>query len=68
MAKLAYLTIYALAAAIALDFVAYCFFGSSLAYCPAEGSCDGWLIARLTACFTLAVVGGILQTNYELHR
>lgn len=66
MARIVFVSIYALAAAFGLDLAAYCFFGRSLSYCPAEGSCDGWLLSRVMVGFALVVLGGLLHSNHGL--
>ena len=65
MTKYALIALYSLSSALLLDLVAYCFFGQSLAYCPAEGSCGDWQFARFMAAGLLGMVAMALQSIRE---
>lgn len=65
MTKYAIIALYSLSSALLLDLIAYFFFGQSLAYCPAEGSCWDWQLARCMAAGLLGLVATTLQTNKE---
>lgn len=60
MIKTASLLCFCLAGAILLDMVGYAFFGSSLAYCPAEGPCATWVVLRMAAITFLGIIGAAL--------